>query len=209
MTRFVRLFASAAILSVVSACVPLVAAGAGASLGVASAKEGGIKGSVADKGIYLKITNLWMKHSLEMYRKLELDVDEGRVLIAGSVPTAQMRLDAVRLAWQADGVRQVINEVKVDEGGGISGYVKDSWIATSIRTAILASSKVQSVNYSIEAVNGAVYVMGVAQNQQELDQVLNIARNTRFVKKVVSYVRLRGETLPAARPPANVDVAPL
>lgn len=38
--------------------------------------------------------------------------------------------------------------------------------------------------------------MGIAQDQKELERVLDYARNTKYVKAVTSYVRLRGETPP-------------
>jgi hypothetical protein len=43
----------------------------------------------------------------------------------------------------------------------------------------------------------------VAQDQRELDRVLDYARNTKHVKNVVSYVRLRGETPPGMLPASD------
>jgi osmotically-inducible protein OsmY len=195
MKQLLALIALIAAASQLSACTPVVAAaGVGATVGVAAAQEGGIKSAVTDKAIHLKISDLWLKRSMEMYRKLNLNVKEGRVLVAGSLPTADMRVEAIRLAWQAEGVRQVINEIKVDEGGGFTGYATDSWINSSIGTRLLLDKYVQSINYNIETANGTVYVMGIAQNQAELNRVLDTARNTKYVKNVVSYARMRGET---------------
>ena len=200
--RFALPLLSLLLLSVLPACVPVVAAGAGASVGVAAAQEGGVKTAYTDKAIYVRITDLWLKKSFEMYRKLDLNVKEGRVLVAGNLPTADMRVEAIRLAWQAEGVKQVINEVTFDDSGGIAGYATDSWITGSIKTKIVFDKYVQSINYNIDTVNGTVYVMGIAQNQAELDRVLETARNTRYVKNVISYARLRGETPPGTLPPS-------
>ena len=49
------------------------------------------------------------------------------------------------------------------------------------------------VNYSIETINGVIYVMGIAQSQDELDRVVNHARNISGVQRVVSYVRLKDD----------------
>lgn len=180
-----------------SSCTPAgLAAGAGATIGVAAAQEGGIKTATTDASIRVSITDLWLKHDVNMYRRVGMTVKEGRVLLTGDVPTPEMRVDAVRLAWQADGVRQVINEIKVEEGGGVTGYVSDSWITSSIRTKMTFDKYVQSINYSVETVKGTVFLMGIAQDQKELDRVLDYARNAKYVKNVVSYVRLRGETPP-------------
>jgi osmotically-inducible protein OsmY len=176
------------------ACSPIgVVAGAGASVGIAAAQEGGLRGALTDEAIQLKIADLWIKKDFSMFSKLSVTVKEGRVLITGSVPNPDMRVEAVRLAWQADGVRQVLNEISVDGGGGVTGMVTDSWITGNIKTRLMLDKYVQSINYNIDTVGGNVYLMGVAQDQKELSRVIEYARNMNHVHNVVSYVRMRYE----------------
>ncbi len=187
-----------------SGCTPVgMAAGAGATLGVAAAQEGGLKTAVADTAIRLQIHDLWFKKSVDLYRHLDMTVKEGRVLITGSVPTPDIRVDAVRLAWQADGVRQVINEIRVDEGAGVKGFVRDHWVTANLDTRLLLDKEVQSINYTVDTYGGTVYLMGIAQDRDELDRVLDHARNTRYVDNVVSYVRLRGEMPAGVQEPTS------
>jgi osmotically-inducible protein OsmY len=205
-----NLFAvSAALLSVLplSGCIG-VAAGAGASVGVAAAQEGGIQGAASDTQIRMKVTDAWLKHDLDMYSRLSMTVKEGRVLVTGSVPTPDMRVDAIRLVWQVDGVKQVINEIRVDGGDGVTGYMTDTWVTGNIKTRLVLDKYIQSINYTIETVGGVVYVMGIAQDQKELDRVINYARNTKYVKNVVSYVRLRGEPSTNGAAPSSSSRAP-
>lgn len=185
-----------------SGCVGL-AVGAGAAVGVAAAKEGGLRNSVGDTAIKIQITDLWIKHDASLFRQLSTSVNEGRVLITGTVPTPDARVDAIRLAWQADGVREVINEINVDKSSGISGYATDAWITGQLKSKLLLDKYIQSINYTVETVNGTVYLMGVAQDQKELDRVINHARTVGRVRNVVSYVRLRGETPPALQTPSS------
>ncbi len=186
----------------VSACSPVgLLAGAGASVGVAMSQEGGIRTAATDSAIQLKITDLWLRHDFKMYRKLSMTVKEGRVLITGSVPNPDMRVDAVRLAWQADGVRQVLNEITVDKGNGVTGAVTDTWITSSLRTKLMLDKYVESINYNIDTSDGNVYLMGVAQDQRELDRVIGYARHTKHVNKVVNYVRLRYQSPNVAMEP--------
>jgi len=177
------------------ACTPIgVAAGAGASLGIAAVQEGGIRTAVSDANIRLQIHDLWFKHNFDMYRMVDMTVKEGRVLVTGTVRNPDMRVDAVRLAWQAEGVRQVINEINVAKSEGVTGLIKDTWITGSLRTKLTFDKEVQSINYSIDTVKGTVYLMGIAQNEFEKGRVVDHARNMSHVDSVVSYVRLRGET---------------
>lgn len=190
-----------------SGCVP-AALGAGATVGLAAAQEGGIKGAATDTAIRVQIADAWFKHSTTMFGKLDMTVKEGRVLLTGSVPTPDMRVDAVRLVWQVSGVRQVINEIRVDSGEGVTGYATDTWITSNLKSKLLLDKYVQSINYTVETVGGTVYLMGISQDQKELDRVTNHARNIRYVKNVVSYVRLRGEIPVGVQQPTMNTYAP-
>lgn len=178
----------------VSACGPLgLAAGAGATAGIAATREGGIKGSASDFRIRTAISDLWFRSNLDIFRKLNLSVDQGRVLITGVVQDPNHRLEAVRLAWQPRGVKQVINEIRVADGEGLGGYARDTWISTKLRALMTIDRDIQSINYSIETVQGIVYLMGVARAPSELDHVIEVARGVKGVKQVISYVKMLGE----------------
>lgn len=179
-----------------SSCTPVgLAVGAGAGLGVAASKEGGIPTAASDLRIKARINDLWFQYDLSTFARLNLTVNQGRVLVTGVVKDPDDRVEAIRLVWQVDGVEQVINEIRIADGEGVPGVVRDQWITTRLRTALTFDRAVQSINYSIDTVQGTVYLMGVAQNQQELDRVIEIARTIPNVRQVVSYVKMRGETI--------------
>ena len=176
-------------LFLLNGCVGL-AAGAGASAGIAASQEGGISRAARDFAIQAEINDLWFKHSTSMFAKLDMTVQNGRVLLTGVVQDPEHRVEAVRLAWQPEGVDQVINEIQVAESGGVTQFAKDSWISGRLRTALTFDKDVQSINYNIDTVNGVVYLLGVAQDQPELNRVIEIARTIQNVKQVVSYVKI-------------------
>jgi len=201
MSKHLLLLAVVSVLAL-NACTPVGAGLAvGTAAGTAAAREGGIKASLEDARISAKINDLWLKHSFDMFNKLNLTVDQGRVLITGVVQKPEHRVEAVRLAWQADGVRQVINEIKVDKSEGIKGWARDNWISGRLRAAILFDKDIQGVNYTIDTVQSVVYLMGIAQNQTELNKVMTHARSVPYVKQVVSYVKLSGTPMNQVIPP--------
>src|SRR5262249_14333702 len=122
-----------------------------------------------------------------------LQIYEGRVLVTGTLPDGDQRADAIQLAWKAKGVKEVIDEVEVTKSGGLIDYGRDTLIQNELNARLLFAKGVQSVNYSAEVVNGVIYLLGVSQNQGELDEVLEIARNIANVKKVVSHVIMRDD----------------
>lgn len=192
-----------------SGCTGLgIVTGAAAVTGISAAQEGGVKGAFSDAAIQVRINEAWFQYNVDAFRKLDSTVDQGRVLITGVVQDPEFRVEAVRLAWQVKGVKQVINEIRVEESEGVKGFVRDTWITSKLRTSLTIDREVQSINYSIDTVQGIVYLMGVAQNQKELNHVIEKVRTTSGVKKVVSYVKLAGEPIEAVatpQPPSQSD----
>ena len=194
---FKRFVMCIALLLALPSCSAIgVAAGAGAALGVAAAKEGGLSTAAGDLRIKARISDLWFKYDVMTFAKLNVTVEQGRALLTGIVQNPDHRVEAVRLAWQVEGVKQVINEIRVAQGEGFSGIVRDEWITARLRTALLFDRDVQSINYSIDTVAGVVYLMGVCQSKAELDRAMDVARTIPHVKQVVSYVKQAGQPVP-------------
>ncbi len=97
----------------------------------------------------------------------------------------------MRLAWQAEGVKEVINEIQVTDRGGLVDYARDTWISAQLTTKLLLDKAIKAINYNVETVNGVVYMIGIAQDQAELERATNHARTIPNVAKVVSHVRLK------------------
>lgn len=171
-------------------CVGAVV-GAGATAGTAAMEERGISGAVADTELRLRINALFSSKDERLWRKIGLQVYAGRVLLTGRADTAHMRAEAVRLAWQAKGVKEVINELQIAESGGASGFARDTWISTQLKSRLLFDKRILSINYSVETVNHTVYLIGLAQSREELSRVTNHARTLDYVKKVVNYVKIK------------------
>ena len=187
------LSASALSLSALSACSPAgIATGAGAATGIAVAREGGLRGSIKDTRINADIADKWFKYDVETFSKLNVTVNQGRVLLTGVVQNPEDRVEAVRLAWQVEGVEQVINEISIADSEGVRGYIKDTWITTRLRTKMTFDKQIQSINFSVDTVQGNVYLMGVAHTEDERSRVKALARTIPNVKQVVSYIKLAG-----------------
>ena len=171
-------------------CVGAVV-GAGATAGTAAMEERGISGAVDDTELRLRINALFSSKDERLWRKIGLQVYAGRVLLTGRADTAHMRAEAVRLVWQAKGVKEVINELQIAESGGASGFARDTWISTQLKSRLLFDKRILSINYSVETVNHTVYLIGLAQSREELSRVTNHARTLDYVKKVVNYVKIK------------------
>lgn len=182
----------AASVAVTAGCAaPVVIAGAGATGALVVAEERSVDDVVDDSGIKLAINKAWLEADTIIFTNLSTRVNEGRVLITGVVERPEQRLEAVRIAWQVDGVREVINEIEVAEPQGFSGYARDTAITAQIDSRLLFDTSIQSINYTVLTEGRVVYLMGIAQDDAERARVIDHARQIPYVRRVVDYTRLK------------------
>ncbi len=178
-----------------TACAVAVVGG-GAAAGAIAVQDRGAEGVLDDTRIRTDINNLWYEESRDLYARINLQVQEGRVLLSGRVVDPQTRVDAVRLAWQVDGVKEVINEIEIDDESTLSDRFRDTQIGIELRNKLRFDKEVSSLNYSVEVVNQQIFIIGVAQDQAELERVMAHARDVRYVRRVVNYVRIKEPPAP-------------
>lgn len=159
---------------------------------VVVAQERSVGDAIDDAGILVSIKHLFLQKDVnDLFANVEVKSIEGRVLLTGNVDLPQTQVEAVRLTWTVPGVREVINEIQINDQSGIWNYAQDVWVSAQVRGRLLLEKGVSSVNYSVITVNRTVYLMGIAQDKTELEKVAYLASITKHVQKVVSYVRLK------------------
>lgn len=201
-TKFGRL-ASALTAGVLllAACTPTgMVIGAGATAGVAASEERGIKGAGSDALIRVEINEAWLNEDFDTFNRLNLQIYEGRVLLSGRVPTQARADKAVQLAWQAEDVREVINEIEISNAGALDDFANDALINARLDSALLFDGEISSINYSTRSVAGTIYLLGVAQDRAELDRVFRVARDIPNVKRVISHVIMKDDPRRVASP---------
>lgn len=182
-----------ALLLALSGCVTAMVAAGGEGARVV-AQERSVGDAVDDAGIYLTLKKIYAQQQTnDLFANVEIKVVEGRVLLSGNVDKPESKVEAVRLAWTAAGVREVMDEIQVNDQTGIWNYTRDTWISTQVRARLIVTKGVRSINFSILTVNQVVYVMGIAQDQTELDTVLHVASTTKYVQRVVNYAQLKDD----------------
>ncbi len=142
-----------------------------------------------DNVIYAKISTNIARESGELYVDVSTNVFQGRVMLTGSVPDNASLDTAARLANSVTGVTEVINELQVTEDGGFKTSAKDLATETKLDAKLIAADNIKQSNYRWKVVHGVVYLLGLAQNQAELDLVLTVIKDTQGVDRVVTHVR--------------------
>ena len=176
--------------------------------GYAANQERGVTGTADDAGIKLNIQNAWLQANPLMQRDFNVTVYEGRTLLTGTTSSPELKAQAVQIASTIPSVRTVYNEIEVAPSEGAWQGVRDTWISAQLRSNLVFESNVRSVNYTIDTVNGSVYVIGSARSQAELDTATTMARYVPGVKRVVSHVEIRPGAPAGAAPAASLAMPP-
>jgi osmotically-inducible protein OsmY len=172
-----------------TACTPVgMVVGTSAMVARSVVQERTTMDALTDTEVKLSIQNRLMNHSHELFFDVSVGVIEGRVLLTGSVPQREHKVDAGRIAWETAGVTAVEDELTVAEDSGTQAYLTDVRISNTLRFALLTDGTVSSVNYNVETINRVVHLTGLAKSSEELDRVIRRARQVAGVEHVVSHV---------------------
>lgn len=203
---------------VLSGCFP-AAATVATGTGVSLAENRSLGRKLDDNVIAADITNRYAQTDFKtLVTNVTIHIRFGRVMLTGNVPRQDVAEQAVALAWQARGVTEVINELKVTTDDSIWATANDIAIKKNLQGRLLITKDVWMINYSIDVSDGVAYILGRTQDRPEMNRVLNIARTTKGVKKVVNYLQssdaLADPTAspnapqPTSGPPSSVIIPP-
>jgi osmotically-inducible protein OsmY len=177
-----KLILSAALISQITACVPVVVGGAAAGGAMAADRR--------TSGIYVEDENI----ELKAFKKMETNLGENahvnvtsynrNVLLTGEVPVAESKTKAENLVKEITNTRSITNEISVAPKTSLGSRSSDSYITTKIKTKFVTENKFPANYVKVVTENSVVYLMGIVTNA-EAEAAVEIARNTDGVTKVI------------------------
>src|SRR5262245_4234015 len=179
---------------VLSGCI-WVAAGVGTAAAVQAVRQERTVGNAIDDRVIKTTLDGRFRQTEGLRFGVATTVVEGRVLLAGRISTPEARLEATRVAWTVDGVVRVDNDLEVAETGGWLDRPQDFIMRQALGVKLLAGKSIKEQNYTTDVVHGVVYLMGVAQDQAEVDRVVGHANSLTNVKRVENYVVLKDDPI--------------
>lgn len=142
-----------------------------------------------DTALHVSIRNALLKKDFKYLLDIELTVFEGIVLLNGALPQTAIIDEVVETVWQTKGVKQVYNYIRLGNPPPLSIVNEDAAISAKIRYELSLTKGVSSVNYKITMENGTIYLMGISENQSELEKVVAVIKNTVSVNKIIVLTR--------------------
>ena len=173
-------------------CSPanILATGSGSAMVVAEG-ERSLGTVIDDATIKVNIAAKFLNEGNNLFVNINTSVLEGRVLLTGLVDNQEIRIDAVRLVWEVEGVREIINEVEIGNRSTLSDYASDLWINTQARGLAAKTIGIKAVTFNFETIKGKIYIAGISTKPEQLEELILALKNIKGVTEIVNYVILK------------------
>tara|TARA_B100000287_G_scaffold279364_1_gene263252 strand:+ start:264 stop:854 length:591 start_codon:yes stop_codon:yes gene_type:complete len=121
---------------------------------------------------------------------LGIKVIDGNIFLSGKVDEPEEKLKIIKMAWETKGTRSVQSAVIIKGQTNFKNTAKDVLITSQLRTALLFNKDTKSSNYTIDTINGKIYIFGIAITKDEKKKVISEANEIHGVKEVVPSILL-------------------
>lgn len=108
----------------------------------------------------------------------------GQLLLAGQVPTPEVRQQVEQIARDTRRVVHLHNELVVGPRAGAAARLADTWLTLRVKSRLLLGSDTPGLRVKVLTENGAVYLMGLV-TEAEGGRVVEAARSSWGAQKIV------------------------
>ena len=171
----------------VNSCT-IVVSTAGSLVGNATTSTRGFSGTIEDTYLMSKIVSKITLMKLSNFSNITVSVNNGNVLLAGNIENQEKRLELIKKVWWIDGVKEVLNELEIGPRTSFSEKAEDFVFEAKIEKRLLFEPGIYTNNYSVDVVNGNVYVMGISSDIEEKTKVEKFLNNMNDIKKLILLV---------------------
>ena len=171
----------------------------------------------SDPGITTAVkTRLAADDTVKAYQ-IDVDTDEGVVTLSGAVETPFAKEQALLVARQTDGVRDVVDRMTVDPGAAATtgdltegaretageigeeareagertaAVTTDAAVTSAVKTRFLADAAVSALRIDVDTKDSVVTLNGTVSTKAEAERAVSVARDTTGVSRVVDNLRV-------------------
>ena len=180
------------LITCLSGCASTLLGGA-AVVGLASVQERSIKDAAIDMKLGLQLQKKLFTLSKEkLFGSVDVIIIEQRVMMIGNVESQELRDLASQAAWEiSPKIKDVLNEITIGEKSTIISEAKDARISLSLSGLLIGDSDISDINFNHSVSEQVIFLIGIAQDDEELNKVINHARTVKGVKKVINHIILK------------------
>ena len=145
-----------------------------------------IDDSIMQKNLIGRLTLTDKKYIISISAK----VLDGNIYLSGKVDEPEEKLKIIKMAWETKGVRSVQSTVTIKGNNNFKSTAKDILITSQLRTALIFNKLTKATNYTIDTINGKIYIFGIAMTKKEKEKVISEANQIHGVKDVIPSIYL-------------------
>jgi osmotically-inducible protein OsmY len=108
----------------------------------------------------------------------------GILLLTGEAPTTELKNKVTGFAKDVEGVRQLVDELRIAGETGYISRTNDVWLTTKVKSVLFAKTKLDANRVKVVSEAGSVYLMGLV-TRKEADKATQITRQVGGVTQVV------------------------
>ena len=108
----------------------------------------------------------------------------GILLLTGEAPTADLKNKVTGFAKDVEGVRQLVDELRIAGETGYISRTNDVWLTTKVKSVLFAKTKLDANRVKVVSEAGSVYLMGLV-TRKEAENATQITRQVGGVTQVV------------------------
>ncbi|MFT6345661.1 MAG: osmotically-inducible protein OsmY [Paraglaciecola sp.] len=123
-------------------------------------------------------------NALKEQTNITVQVFNGTVLLVGQAPTQELLQQAQKLASSVQNIKKLHNQIRLGMPIPASTVAHDVWLASKIKTKLLADKRIDGLHIEIEVENGEVFLMGLVSEKESIIAI-DITRNIKGVKQVI------------------------
>ncbi len=121
---------------------------------------------------------------------LSVKVIDGNIYLSGKVDEPEEKLKIIKMAWETKGVRSVQSTVIIKGKNNFKNTAKDILITSQLKTALIFNKLTKATNYTIDTINGKIYIFGISMTKDEKEKVISEANQIHGVKDVIPSIYL-------------------
>jgi osmotically-inducible protein OsmY len=145
-----------------------------------------IDDSIMQKNLIGRLTLTDKKYIISISAK----VLDGNIYLSGKVDEPEEKLKIIKMAWETKGARSVQSTVTIKGNINFKSTAKDILITSQLRTALIFNKLTKATNYTIDTINGKIYIFGIAMTKKEKEKVISEADQIHGVKDVIASIYL-------------------
>jgi hyperosmotically inducible protein len=179
----------------------------------AAAMAASVACAQSDAGITTAVKSKLAADDTVKAYQIDVDTADGVVTLTGAVDSAPAREQAVALARETDGVRDVMDRITIDarptattgdvrdearDAGDRAGAAADrtgnamgdAAITGAVKSKFLGDTAISGLKIDVDTKNGVVTLTGNVKTKAEADRAVSAARETEGVTRVVNNLKV-------------------